>query len=101
MGGTVFLACMKLLVTIIYPIVSFGISAAWSASIAPALFGSAPNLSSIYKMMSPFLLDINHLVVVTFIEIILISLLTIIGTKSISAALGGEYMLPGVQKLVG
>ena len=100
-GGSVFTACMNLLMGVVYPIVSFGIAVGWGASIVPILFGSAPNLSSIYNLLYPFLLDINHLVVVTYVEIILISILTVIGVKSISAALGGEYMLPGVQKLVG
>jgi hypothetical protein len=43
---------------------------------------------------------VSNLVLVGYLDFILIGLVTVSGAKSISAALGGEWYMAGIQRLI-
>ncbi|MBS3067403.1 hypothetical protein J4450_01765 [Candidatus Micrarchaeota archaeon] len=88
------------LVAIIYNILILAMTLVWAGMVLASTFVS-PNIAPVFEGLKPFLSDVTGLVVVSVIDAIIISVITIVGVKSISSALGGEYMLPGVQKMVG
>ncbi|MEM3706669.1 MAG: hypothetical protein QXS88_02730 [Candidatus Bilamarchaeaceae archaeon] len=53
-----------------------------------------------FNIIYVFLRDVNILVVISYVNVLLIGLITISGIRSISATLGGELYLPGVEKLI-
>jgi hypothetical protein len=53
-----------------------------------------------YDTVMPFLRDVNSVVFLTYIDLILIAIITISGARSLSSALGGEAYMFGVQRLI-
>jgi len=47
-----------------------------------------------------FLLEVNNFVVLAYMDALVIVIVTYAGIKSVSAALGGEYMMPAISRLV-
>ncbi len=92
--------CTYLISSVIYPILVTVTAVLWSISIGSALLGSSV-VGPLFDVLNPFFLDINNLAVIGYVDVILSLIITYITTKSISTALGGEYMIPGVQRLVG
>jgi hypothetical protein len=98
--GAGFQPCWEILTKIVYPIImQILLPIVWGLTIGISTF-VVPDIGEDFDHFVPFLHDINNLVVVSYIDAILISIITIAGVKSISVALGGEYMLPGIQRLV-
>lgn len=61
---------------------------------------SAGGIGAIYQSLYPYYSAINNAVMLSYAEVIVISTLTYVGAKSVSSALGGEYYLPGMQRLI-
>jgi len=53
-----------------------------------------------FEVVYPFLMQINNLVLLGYLDAIIIGIITISGARSISVALGGEWYLGGIQRLV-
>ena len=58
------------------------------------------DVGEIYDTLAPFLQEIGNLVVISYVDTILVALITIITVKGVSTALGGEYFMAGIQRLV-
>ena len=94
--------CEKWMTLLVYPLLVFIYQLCYSLAIGGFIWGLWPesSVSAIHNSLIDFMVQVNNLVVVTYIDVILIGIITYIGTKSISSALGGEYLLPAVQKLI-
>ena len=98
--GAGFMPCMTLLTTIIYPILTMAIMIAWDAIILATSFPSTDTATAIFDVLKPFLQDVNNLVVLSYVDAIVVLTLTYIGAKGVATALGGEYMIPSIQRLI-
>jgi len=103
--GYGFWPCMWLMTSIVYPIVVLGVTIAWDTMMAVYSWHSnqvlIDNATAIFHVLQPFMQAVNNLVVLSYVDAIVIMAITYIGAKAISTALGGEYLVPGVQRLVG
>ncbi len=54
----------------------------------------------VFNTLQPFLSALNNLVILTYIDIIMISTVTVTGARSLSSALGGEWYMAGIQRLI-
>jgi hypothetical protein len=104
-GASIFNWCMFLMGDIVYPLAVMGVVIAWDVMMigaSGALSGDySANVAAIFNALQPFLQQVNNLVVLSYVDAILIMAITYIGAKAVSTALGGEYLMPGVQRLVG
>ena len=98
--GAGFQPCWELLTKVVYPILmQILLPILWGLTIGLSTY-IPPDIAGDFDKLVPFLKDINNLVVVTYVDTLLIIIITIAGVRSISVALGGEYLLPGIQRLV-
>lgn len=106
LGATVgyaacFASCWETVTQVIYPVTVMGFQVTWGSSfIAQALSGSSIDPNVIFNVVTKFLQNLNYIIVLSYIDAFIVSIITVIGTKSISTALGGEYYLAGIQRLV-
>ena len=56
--------------------------------------------SRAYDVLYPFLKQVNNLIVLGYLDIALMGIITVTGARSVSAVLGGEWYLAGIQRLV-
>ncbi len=54
----------------------------------------------VYNIIHEFLKGVNSIVLLSYINVLVIGIITYVGIRSVSTALGGEYMLPAIQKLI-
>lgn len=103
--GYGFWPCMWLMTSIVYPLVVLGVTIAWDTIMAAYSWHSdqalIDNATAIFHVLQPYMQAVNNLVVLSYVDAIVIMAITYIGAKAISTALGGEYLVPGVQRLVG
>jgi hypothetical protein len=98
--GVGFQPCWEAMTRIVYPLITnVAIPLTWGTILAVANF-TTPSVEKIYDDFKEFLADVNGLVVVSYVDLIIVAIITVVGTRSISVALGGEYLLPGIQKMV-
>jgi hypothetical protein len=97
-----FPACFNLVWQVIYPIMSMvfqilnGLTMIiWEAAQNPGNYGG-----DVYDALQPFLRDVSNMVMVIYLDIVLILLVTISGVRSLSAVLGGEWYMAGIQRLI-
>ncbi|MEM4359896.1 MAG: hypothetical protein QXT45_05155 [Candidatus Bilamarchaeaceae archaeon] len=78
-----------------------GIWLAW-ADWAAAASGSAGSIwaREVWHILRPFLENVSNLVLVGYVNAIIIAIITTSGIRSISTALGGEWQLPGIERLI-
>jgi|GEM_PF-861478 len=100
-GPAAFIICFNLVADIIYPL----LLAAESLGLSTVIYlldrvTANFEVGRTFDILYPFLRDVNILVVVSYIDVLLIGIITIGAIRSISTALGGEIYLPGVEKLV-
>lgn len=104
-AGPQFAACFPPLFSAIanfwYPwIVNFGLQITMSNVLLITQAITEISANTIFTITNDFLMDVTNLIVISIIDVLVIAIITIIGTKSISAALGGEAYLIGIQRLV-
>ncbi len=97
-----FPACFDLVWHVVYPIMSmvFQIVNAilmitWEAAVNPTSYGE-----DVFGQLRPFLAELSNLVMVIYLDIVFITLITISGARSISAVIGGDWYMAGVQRLI-
>ncbi|MDO8554454.1 MAG: hypothetical protein Q7S22_06615 [Candidatus Micrarchaeota archaeon] len=93
-------ACSNLVKWVIYPAVMIATALWGAAALLPLSYGTGSQIGVVYDTIFPFLFSVIKLVVLTYIDVVVIGIITIIGTKSISSALGGEVFLGGIQRLL-
>lgn len=96
--------CYNLVKEVVYPIINIIFQVGGSALLIiwEAVFssGALNYVDQIWAQLYPFFRDVNNLVLVCYLDYILIAIVTIAGARSISAALGGEWYMAGVQRLI-
>ncbi|MDD5171785.1 MAG: hypothetical protein PHF60_01995 [Candidatus ainarchaeum sp.] len=103
-GPALFGLCFNLVMYVVYPIIMdvFQIVMTvliiiWELSLANGAEGYA---MVVYDQVHPFLVEVNNLVLLSYIDFIVIATVTIVGARSLSAALGGEAYMAGIQRLI-
>lgn len=102
-----FPVCFNLMTQIVYPIMMLIFKIGYAAyftsiGIINSLSGTAMGLTGGEgaDIVYDFLIQVNNYALVAYIDAIFIALISYGGTKAISGALGGEYMMPAVSRLV-
>ncbi|MBI5051396.1 hypothetical protein HZC08_01420 [Candidatus Micrarchaeota archaeon] len=98
--GVGFQACWDTVTEVVYPITVMGFQTIWGSVFLSQAINSSINIELIFNIVSDFLQKLNYVVVLSYIDTLTVAIITIVGTKSVSAALGGEYYLFGLQRLV-
>jgi len=104
--GPYYEACHLYVWFVVYPAILFyfqlGNTAAitgWESAYATGIIGKS-YATGAYDMVRMFLTYVNNFVLVIYLDTVLITLITIAGIRSISAALGGEWYMPGIQRFI-
>lgn len=98
-GASAFWLCFDAM-TLVYNGLAIGFQIYFGLALVNATYSITDNAEVIFGLVQPFLASVNSLVVVSYIDTILISAITYIGAKSLSAVLGGEYFMPAISKLI-
>jgi hypothetical protein len=104
-------ACYTVVSQVVYPIIMNVIKIVqtvilvawiiWADFMSASAEGAGSQwVNTIFSVIQPFLENVNNLVLTGYIDIILIAIITISGARSISTALGGEWQLPGLERLI-
>ncbi|MFH1393444.1 MAG: hypothetical protein ABII71_02525 [Candidatus Micrarchaeota archaeon] len=108
-GAAAYPACLTLVQYTIYPLISNIFYIVHAVILAIWLIWAETGLDNgmggdwaetVFNTVYPFLTQVNNLVLLLYIEFVLVSILTYTGAKSISTALGGEWYMAGIQRLV-
>lgn len=104
-GTAIFNACKPLVEYVIYPIIQVVfqvlmavILIAWTAYFAAA--GGEDYAEEAFDALYPFLRDVNNVVLMGYLDFVIIALITIAGARGLSTALGGEWYMAGIQRLI-
>jgi hypothetical protein len=95
-----FAECWQFVTSVFYPMMVTVGQNVYGFSVFAANVASDKNIVDIYNVLKPFLKAVNDRIVLCYIDLILISTITYVGVKSVSSALGGEYFLAGLQRLI-
>ncbi len=105
-GAVAFPACYAFTSQVVYPILMTVFQAVnaitlitWEAGFSRGS-GAADYANAVFNELFGFLRDVNNLVFLGYIDFIIIGLITVVGARSLSAALGGEWYLAGIQRLI-
>ena len=105
-GPGLFSACYNIVFYVVYPLINVifqavmtGLLLAWEA-ILQGVGGVAGYGETVFNEVHPFLTEINNYVLVSYIDFILIATITVAGARALSAALGGEWYMAGIQRLI-
>ncbi len=98
--------CVELIENVVYPLIMLTFQAVntiilivWEIQFSGG-HGANDYASAAFDALRFFLSAVNDLVLVAYINFILIAVITVTGARSISAALGGEWYMSGIQRLV-
>ncbi len=101
-GAALFAICFPLVQYVIYPLmntvfqgVMTSLLLTWEAQLSPSAYAG-----EVFGQVQPFLAGVNNLVLLGYINFILIATITFVGARSLSAALGGEWYMAGIQRLI-
>jgi len=101
-GSALFAACYNIVQYVIYPLVSTLFQ--WVMAILLIVWEATSNAGeysdAIFNQLYPFLRDLNNLVLLAYLNFITIGVITMTGARSLSAALGGEWYMAGIQRLI-
>ncbi len=111
-GAAAYPACTNTVQYTIYPLISnifyiahaiiLGIWIVWAEIVEQGAGLGLGGLwaERVFETIYPFLTEVNNLVLLAYIEFILIATITFTGAKSISTALGGEWYMAGLQRMI-
>jgi hypothetical protein len=108
-----FAACYPIVSEVVYPLVitvlklaQLGLTIPWLiwAETSTGIYGGFGEdifwPQKVFDTLLPFIENVNNLVLVGYLNMALIAIITISGTRSISTALGGEWYMAGVERLI-
>ena len=108
-----FAACYPLVSETVYPLimsllklVQLGLSIPWliwAETSVGAYGGFGEDIlwpQKVFDTLLPFIENVNNAVLIGYLDMALIAIITVSGTRSISTALGGEWYLAGVERLI-
>ncbi len=103
-GAALFAACYNVVFYVVYPIINVVFQAvmtalliSWELKISLESCGYP---CDVFDTLQPFLAAVNNLVLLTYLDFILIATVTVVGARSLSTALGGEWYMAGIQRLI-
>lgn len=107
-GPALFAACYSLVQYVVYPLVTEILQLAMMITLGAwdvitttmELIPGAGYGTRVFDALTGFLKDTNNLVLLIYLDIILIMTITVTGIRSLSAALGGEWYMAGIQRLI-
>lgn len=104
-GPGLYAVCQPLVQYVVYPlimvifqVINTTLLIAWESVYEAG--GDTAYANAVFDQVQPFLRDVNNLVLVGYLDFILIAVITIVGARSLSAALGGEWYMAGIQRLI-
>ncbi len=104
-GAVYYPVCYNLMKEVIYPLLQTlfqltvtAIMIIWEASFNGALRDMY--LDNVFNALQPFLANVSNLIFLSYLDFALIVIITYTGARSISTALGGEWYMAGIQRLV-
>lgn len=92
--------CFNLVTWVIYPVTLATYLIVQSTRLISLTYGGEGAISDVFNGLFPFLADVVKTAALSYIDVIIIGTIVVIGAKSISAALGGETFLSGIQRLL-
>ncbi|MBI2079233.1 hypothetical protein HYT84_00590 [Candidatus Micrarchaeota archaeon] len=98
--GVGFQVCWENVTEVVYPIATMAFQLAFGTLFLTQALTSSLNVEIIFRIIADFLEDVNVIIILSYIDSFVVAIITVVGTKSISTALGGEYYLVGLQRLV-
>ncbi len=98
--GAGWFPCKELIEGTIWPILQLVSMTYVDSVLLMAQFGAGGDVDVISDAIFRFTTETTGLVLVAYIDAIIIGTITIVGTRSIASALGGEYFLGTVSRLV-
>jgi hypothetical protein len=102
-GSALFAACQPLVQNVIYPIFMVALQIIYDAALLSWISFAGEGTAyanEAFNIVYPFLMQVNNLVLLGYLDAIIIGIITISGARSISVALGGEWYLGGIQRLI-
>ncbi len=102
-GPGLFAVCQPLVQYVIYPLINtiFQILMTVLLIIWEGITLNVTCYScTVFDKLWDFLSVLNNLVILTYLDIIAISTITVVGARSLSSALGGEWYMAGIQRLI-
>lgn len=105
--AAMFTPCYNLIKEVVYPLMNTVFSLLhtivlliWTLATETRLDADSGWASDVFDVTYAFLVQVDHLILLSYINFIIIITLVIVGARSISVALGGEWYLAGIQRLV-
>ncbi len=102
-GAGLFAACQPLVQYVIYPLLMLVLQVSYDVALASwiAFTGEGSGYTDrAFDVLIVFLGNINNAILLSYLDTIVIAIITISGARSISTALGGEWYLAGIQRFV-
>ncbi|VVC04858.1 Uncharacterised protein [Candidatus Bilamarchaeum dharawalense] len=102
-GQAVYPSCVFLVQNVVYPLIQVIFQILFTLFVIlwePIVMAGQKYWLDAFDIVMPFLEHVNNLVLLTYIDMILIGILTVTGARSLSAALGGEIYMFGIQRLI-
>jgi len=97
--------CYEIMSNLVYPLIHFIFQVVmtvlmiiWLAAFAGTI--GEDYAKEVFNTIYGFMVEVNNLVLVGYLDLIIIGIITVVGAKSLSAALGGEWYMAGIQRLV-
>lgn len=88
------------LIMLVFQVIESVLLLLWMGVYTPGSMVTHDYANTVFNAVQPFLRDINNLVLVGYLDFILIGVVTIVGARSLSSALGGEWYMAGIQRLI-
>lgn len=92
--------CKQIIENIVWPIIQILLMVYMDIELILAQAMAGTGLDEMFEAVFTFSKATTQLVLVTYIDAIIIGTITISGTRSIASALGGEYFLGSISRLV-
>jgi hypothetical protein len=86
------------LIQLIFQIVSTVLLLIWEIAYSAGM--AHTYAEQVFGEVLGFLRAVNNLVVVAYIDFIMVGIITLTGARSLSSALGGEWYMAGIQRLI-
>jgi len=101
-----YMLCVEINQNVVYQLIVMTFQSIYASAMMPwlAVFDAA-GASRVYaengfEAIFMFLKDVNNLVLIGYLDMLMIATLTVGGARSLSAALGGEWYMAGIQRLI-
>lgn len=92
--------CKAAMENIVWPALSLTMMTYIDTVLILAQLGVGRNPDKIFEAIFRFMSDTTGLVLLAYIDAIVVGIITIVGTRSIATALGGEYYLGTLSRLI-